>query len=364
MDTHFRCGPCTGGKELTWVKPPRLPPHLSNPVIFRMIGDALGSYVDANMSCKVTGDMTVAQILVMLDLRDGLMGDICLNTVVGNAIRVLDYDGVPFKCHRRHSLDHLVAQCSRPFHGSKQFEGKSGWSKEADVNKKARVKSSDRREFKDNFRQTMVEMVPSVVQIRDSMHRGTDDAVSDKPQESVAAPLDPSGTGPTDVSFFPITSFFGVLFSSGGSSNLTLPSSGEGIIPPRPVVSCSIPFVNNSTTDPLVTTSSSLSGSSEDGNVPYVLRNRSIFSDNSQTVGRGLGITRRPLCPTRWRGRKSFMSLDQNRAIFYLATRKQLSIQWALRAPEAHYSGVKGNFFPSIVEGWKIPKKNSHLSVW
>lgn len=111
-------------KEPIWIKFPRLPPHLLNQIIFRMIGDARGSYLDAYMSYKVTRDMMVARILVMLDIQEGLMGDIYLNMVVGDVIQVLDYEGVPFQCHQCNSTDHLVAQCNRPFHGSNLAEGK------------------------------------------------------------------------------------------------------------------------------------------------------------------------------------------------------------------------------------------------
>ena len=61
-------------KELIWVKLPRLPYHLWNPIIFRMIMDALGLYVDVDMSYKVTRDMMVSKIQVMLDVREGLTG--------------------------------------------------------------------------------------------------------------------------------------------------------------------------------------------------------------------------------------------------------------------------------------------------
>lgn len=52
----------------------------------------------------------MAHILVLLDLWEGLSLEICLNTVLGEVVQELDYEGVPFYCHWCHSTDHLVAQ--------------------------------------------------------------------------------------------------------------------------------------------------------------------------------------------------------------------------------------------------------------
>lgn len=57
----------------------------------------------------------MARILVLLDLREGLVEDICLATKYGTFTQIIDYEGVPFHCHRCHSADHLVAQCDKVF---------------------------------------------------------------------------------------------------------------------------------------------------------------------------------------------------------------------------------------------------------
>ena len=86
-------------KVLIWVRLPRIPTHLWNPRIFRMIGDTLGSFVNAKMSFKVTRDKPMARIPIILDLQEGLMGDICLNMAQGPFLQMLDYEEVPFRRH-------------------------------------------------------------------------------------------------------------------------------------------------------------------------------------------------------------------------------------------------------------------------
>ena len=83
----------------------------------------MGEYVDADFSYKITGEMSVARILVLLDLREGLSPEICLNTVYGDVVQVLDYEGVPFHYHHSHSANHLVVQCDRPFRGHIRTDG-------------------------------------------------------------------------------------------------------------------------------------------------------------------------------------------------------------------------------------------------
>lgn len=54
--------------------------------MFKMLGDHLGKFVDADYSYKIIGEMDVAHILVLLDLWEGLALDIYLNMVYGDVI--------------------------------------------------------------------------------------------------------------------------------------------------------------------------------------------------------------------------------------------------------------------------------------
>jgi hypothetical protein len=67
--------------------------------------------------------MFVAHILVLLDLRESIALDIYMNTMYGDVNQILDYEGVPFCCHRCHLVDHLVAQCDQPFKGNIKTNG-------------------------------------------------------------------------------------------------------------------------------------------------------------------------------------------------------------------------------------------------
>jgi hypothetical protein len=45
-----------------------------NPVRFATIGNKLGNFIEVDMSFEETGLMSVARVLVRLDLRPGLLG--------------------------------------------------------------------------------------------------------------------------------------------------------------------------------------------------------------------------------------------------------------------------------------------------
>jgi hypothetical protein len=55
-----------------WVKLPGLPPHIWNEKCFQAIKNHLGDFITAYMSFLDTGEMAVARILVLLNIREGL----------------------------------------------------------------------------------------------------------------------------------------------------------------------------------------------------------------------------------------------------------------------------------------------------
>jgi hypothetical protein len=100
-----------------WVWLPGLPMQYWNSVCFTTIGNRLGEFLEANYSFEETRLMTVARILVQLDLRPGLLKEIKIKTTSGIFIQPLDYEGILFRCHRFHAYGHGVVKCTLPFKG-------------------------------------------------------------------------------------------------------------------------------------------------------------------------------------------------------------------------------------------------------
>lgn len=97
------------------VRIPGAPWEFWNWESLRDIGNVLGLFIDADMSFTHTKSMTVARILVSLNIRTGLRED--LNSIWGQARckQKLDYEGVPFCCHRCHIYGHLAKNCKQSF---------------------------------------------------------------------------------------------------------------------------------------------------------------------------------------------------------------------------------------------------------
>lgn len=62
-----------------WVQLPGLPMQYWTPVVFKRIGNALGTYLEHDQSYETSGNMTMACILVHLDTIEGLEEKITLH---------------------------------------------------------------------------------------------------------------------------------------------------------------------------------------------------------------------------------------------------------------------------------------------
>jgi hypothetical protein len=80
-----------------------------------VIGNTLGSFLNTNMSFKTSEELSMAIILVMLNVRKGL--EKYLELVLGNSsyMQILDYEGVPFKCRRCHHYGNMAKDFTLPF---------------------------------------------------------------------------------------------------------------------------------------------------------------------------------------------------------------------------------------------------------
>lgn len=132
------------GKEPIWVKLPSLPIHLWNYFFFKMLGHHFGEFLDVDFSFRDIGEMAVAQVLVLLDLREGLAPEIVLTAKYGDYSQMLDYEGVPFRCHKCHSIDHTMADCDFPFQAYKRPDGRGERGRDEIDNLKKYKSSSPR----------------------------------------------------------------------------------------------------------------------------------------------------------------------------------------------------------------------------
>lgn len=288
------------GKEPIWVRLSGLPVHLWTPTFFKLLGDHLGEFIDVNYSFRTTSEMAMVQILVLLDLRVGLGTEIELSSRHGVFTQILDYEGVPFRCHRCHSLKHLVAQCNKPFGGKwKNLGFKEGAHEEGFILKKAKGHINDLGGHNVTIAgHAGSGMIPRVVMINATLEPCSQDIGIGT---NVQAPTS-VGTNQSPLGMLT----FG-LFSHSSSSlkdisqhlmtrkdqNLFVEGSVNGIIIRNE--SCSIRNNPIGFLDPLVTHLSSEDHSSGSSRVLYDLWNRMVLSDTplsfcaSSGLGRGRG---------------------------------------------------------------------------
>jgi len=94
-----------------WIRMSRLPAHLWNEKCFQAIENHLGEFLATDMGFIDSGEMVVTRILVLLNIREGLKE--CLNlTYFGRTrVKILDYEGVHFRCRRCHEYGHIIKEC-------------------------------------------------------------------------------------------------------------------------------------------------------------------------------------------------------------------------------------------------------------
>ena len=98
-----------------WVKLPNLPFEFWSVDFFRMIGNALGTFLEADLSFLDSGVCCLGKVLVILGVRNGLAEDIVIKKGQLVFTQPLDYVGLPFQCNRCHCYGHLLAHCHLPF---------------------------------------------------------------------------------------------------------------------------------------------------------------------------------------------------------------------------------------------------------
>jgi len=82
-----------------------------------VIGNKLGIFIEACISFEESGHMSVARIMVQLNICLGLLQELVIDSSTGSFVQTLDYKCIPFRCHRFHVYGHGVADCTLPFKG-------------------------------------------------------------------------------------------------------------------------------------------------------------------------------------------------------------------------------------------------------
>lgn len=94
-----------------WVRAPGLPSFLWAESVFKAIGNRLGTYLETDMSFLETNNRAMARILVSLNPCRGLVEKINLQYKDYVFEQILDYEYLPFRCHRCHEYGHLAKEC-------------------------------------------------------------------------------------------------------------------------------------------------------------------------------------------------------------------------------------------------------------
>lgn len=340
--------------EPIWVRLPGFPMNLWNETRFAKIGNFLGEYFCVDFSYKETGLFTVAKIMVKIDLRLGLTTEITIQAKDGEFIQQLDYEGVPFRCHRCHVYGHLVDSCPYPFRASislidKDVVGETAPSPAASIPVHG---GGDCGVIDQGLAPVMgvpccgevvihdrpLEDIPIVDRGLCTKEVGVDavvnivagstsswDASRSLPrlvQLRRGLSMTSSGMSHNIVSLFPSvhTSVLGGV-SSFCSSPLV---SSVALCPVAP---CQMPRVDTCLSPSIVSTNPS--SSSEGRSICYALRSREVMFDGPG--GKGLADIVKTT-EVKGRGRKSHLSKVQERAKVDLLMGTQTSIEWALRA--------------------------------
>ena len=85
-----------------WVRLLGLPWEFWNPASLDDIGWALGTFIEAGLSYQQTRIRKVARILVSLNIRTSCQDHISLICETKTRKQLLDYEGIPFQCHKCH----------------------------------------------------------------------------------------------------------------------------------------------------------------------------------------------------------------------------------------------------------------------
>jgi len=356
--------------EPIWIRLPGLPMIFWKPARLKAIGDHLGKFIVEDMHYKISKKMTVARILVRMDFRKGFPAEMGIETEWGFVNQKLDYEGIPFKCHRCHTYGHVVAECTmipRYIH-IEDLEEDLVASPQANPKREQETAPVEKAEEHPGG-----EVEPSGAVGLVSSGEGLPATLgpvlvsSPRPQEPTPERTSTTGQfsgvagglpgkdlvseGPALISSSPVIEVIE------GKSNFTPPAScivssslidanvniGTGrlsslIIPRGEHVTCPVsltPWTESPSRIATVTSSLGKGGDShEESLIRYSLRSREVLHSGCVHSG-GLGSIPGISGRGKGRGRKSDLSKAQLRASLDIAAGRQSTLDWALRAQKS-----------------------------
>lgn len=98
-----------------WVKLPGLLLDRWSFDVLKAIRNAICTFLDADMSFKMTRSLAIARILVGVDLRECPAETLVMKICNKEVEQILDYVGVSFRCSLCHQYGHLGGECNLPF---------------------------------------------------------------------------------------------------------------------------------------------------------------------------------------------------------------------------------------------------------
>lgn len=307
--------------ELVWVRLPHLPLNLWHPRILEAIGNYLGVFHKVDLSFLQIGRRMVARILVGLQIYKGLADRLPIQYSCGTHVQSVDYEGLPFRCHRCHKWGHLVAEC---------IKGTRAYSHAPRVTHSCEACLLSGEEGR---RRSPIEV-------------SSGNSRAEREEEGRSLGVGPISAQPQSAQS-PSTSHFEDVASSGMIFSLVTCSFSPALshvvsafscisldassIPPTIKPAAALVAIPCPMSEPslLVAVKEFLS-SSKESLVRYNLWNRSIHVRVDKN-GMGLGLMSLAMSQKK-RGRKSLLSMAKDRASLDVAVGRQTSIIWALRA--------------------------------
>lgn len=306
-----------------WVQAPSLPPFLWADSVFKSIGDLLGMYLDAERSYLHTFEKGVARILVRLNPKEGLAKTITLCYKEYEFEQKLDYELLPFRCHRYHEYGHLARDCPLGRRKRRTQKDDEEW---VEFMKKAEHKAEEKIVVEEEAEEMVNRVEEEQPMDVDIQMRPSDD----QPLMDSSAPVKDAVSGDEHPGMQSSSLLSAIKIDSVGGGLSKLNTCNE-VMHNIENLSDALPSLNLNCEDFPPLSMGNGSSTARHYNLRSHSKKPGCSSELSEPVG-GLGTETPKSISKKGRGRKSMLSKTQAKAIFDVADGKQMTIPGALRA--------------------------------